>query len=357
MFLKNIKIRNFRNISNCDIDPETKINFIYGKNAQGKTNLLESIYFSSIYKSFRTNKNIDLIKKNKDEFIIDLQINNNLTNNNLKIIFDKKNNKKIFINNKKPEKTNFYKIINSITYYPDEIIYLKTYPSYRRSLIDRSIFFIKNEYSILYNKYIKCLKQRNLLIRNKSKEYDTWKDKLIEYGYLIINERIKYIERINDQFNSLCDKNEINEKYFIDYSIYNKENIKEDLNNKFINNSIKEIKYGYTLVGPHTDNIIFEINDNNINKYSSEGQKRSFLLTYKQSQLLDYYNYYGYYPILLFDDMENELDKVRRTNIFNKILDKSGQIFITTTDLPVYKYENSKYFEVINGEINEIICN
>jgi DNA replication and repair protein RecF len=117
MYIKNIKIKNFRNISDCYIEPSKKINFICGLNAQGKTNLIEAIYFSSIFKSFRTNIKTDLIKKNESNLLVKIEIINNDVKNDLKIIYDRKKLKKILINNQSNK--NIHEIINSIIYFPD----------------------------------------------------------------------------------------------------------------------------------------------------------------------------------------------------------------------------------------------
>ncbi|MCK5782898.1 MAG: DNA replication/repair protein RecF [Desulfobacterales bacterium] len=355
MYIKNIKIDNFRNIKKCDINPNKKINFIYGNNAQGKTNLIETIYYSSLFKSFRTNKNINLINYKEENLLIKLDIINNKVNNTLKISLNNKNIKEIIINDKKPDSYNFYKVLNSIIYFPDEISYLKNYPAYRRNLIDRSIFYINNNYIKIFKKYTKCLKQRNIFLKNGIDENDIWKDQLIEYAYLIINERINYIKKINNYFNVLSENEKIKEIYSIEYNKYKNEKIKDELFDRFKKNELKEKKYGFTLTGPHIDDFIFSVNGNNINKYSSEGQKRSLLLSYKQAQILNYKDVYGYYPILLFDDIGSELDSSRKLNIFNRLLENSGQVFITTMDVPDIYKDNAKVFEVKNGVFSEFI--
>ncbi len=355
MYIKNIKIDNFRNIEKCNINPDKKINFIYGENAQGKTNLIETIYYSSLFKSFRTNKNINLINYKKEKLFIKIDIVNNEVNNILKISLTNKNVKEIIVNDKKPDNYNFYRVLNSIIYFPDEISYLKNYPAYRRNLIDRSIFYINNEYINIFKKYTKCLKQRNIFLKSDDNENDIWKDQLIEYAYLIIKERINYIDKINNYFIILNKKENIKENYSIEYSKYKKENIKDELFNGFKKNKLKEKKYGFTLTGPHIDDFIFSVNGNNINKYSSEGQKRSLLLSYKQAQILDYKDVYGYYPILLFDDIGSELDASRKINIFNRLLENSGQVFITIMDIPDIDKDNTKVFEVRNGDFSEFI--
>ena len=354
MYISSIKINNFRNIINCNIDVDKKINFIYGKNAQGKTNLLETIYFSSLFKSFRTNKNIELINDNQSLLNINIVTINNEVSNNLKVSLDNKNTKKITINNKKPD-NKLYKLLNSIIYYPDEISYLKIYPSYRRNLIDRSIFYTNNEYINIFKKYIKCLKQRNIYLKLNNNNYDMWKDQLIEYGYLIIKERLKYIEKININLKRISNKSKIRENYHIEYNHYDLANIKDDLIAKFKHYENKERRYGYTLVGPHIDDFIFLVDKKNMNKFSSEGQKRSLLLSYKRAQLIDYKEIYGYYPVLLFDDIGNELDSSRKKDIFEKIIDNSGQIFITTTNIADINENTNKIFKVSNGGFSEYI--
>ncbi|WP_321367795.1 hypothetical protein [uncultured Desulfuromusa sp.] len=200
-------------------------------------------------------------------------------------------------------------------------------------------------------------KTKKYLFKLKNNENDIWRDQLIEYSHLIILERISYIKKINIFFNYFFDKSNIDEKYSIKYGDYKEDEIKDILLNKFKKYEMNEKKCGYTLVGPHIDDFVFFINNNNINKYSSEGQKRSFLLSYKQAQLKIYKNIYGYYPILLFDDMGNELDFSRKNSIFNKILEDSGQVFITTMDIPVIANNDDNYqvFEVNNGNFSEFI--
>ena len=350
MLIKNIKINNFRNIDNCNIDPHKKLNILYGNNAQGKTNLIESIYYASIFKSFRTNKNSNLINDGNNNFNIEFIISNNEVDSILNIKFDSKNKKQILLNKKVPDKF-IYKNLNTIIYYPDEISLLKNFPSYRRNLIDKSIFFVANDYLDTHRKYLKCLKQRNIYLKgnNQANTHDVWKDQLIEYGYIIIKKRIEYISRINNFFNVLSNNKILNENYKVKYENYKIKDIKDKLSEQFNKNKEKEFKYGYSLAGPHIEDFTFLVNDQDINKYSSEGQKRSLLLSYKQAQLLDYKDFCGYYPILLLDDIGTELDDTRRDKIYNKLLADSGQVFITTINLPNICFANTKVFNVKNG--------
>lgn len=354
MYIKNIKVNNFRNIENCNIDFDEKINFILGDNGQGKSNFLESIYYSNFYKSFRTKNNKDLINFKNEGFFLNINIINNKINNNLKIYFDKKNNKKILLNNKIPKFSNIYKIINSIIYYPAEINLLNLYPFYRRNLIDRSIFFIENEYINFIKKYNKILKQRNIFLKNKSNKFDPWKDQLIEESINIINKRKNYIKKINKKLDIFYNNNEIDEYYSIYYKYLNENNIKDKIYNDFKKYEEREKYLGYTLFGPHIDDFNFFINKKDIRKYSSEGQKKNFLLNYKYVQMLDYYEEFSLYPILLFDDLGSELDSNRRKIYLNKIIENSGQIFITSTHYPIDIPKYSKLYKIEDGVIINI---
>ncbi len=352
MLINSIRIKDFRNIESLNIIPDKKINFLTGNNAQGKTNFIESIYYCSYFKSYRTKNILDLIKNGKESSFINIETCNSGTNNNIKVFIDKNKTKKISLNSKVPKNREFYKIINTILYYPDEINYLSIYPQFRRNFIDRAIFITDFDYVDLFNKYRKCLKQRNILLKNcpyDKDQIDIWKNKLIEFGSIIIKKRMGLIERINEKLKYFSIQQ--GESYFLKYNDYNYGKIEEDLLERFERNFSKELKYGYTIIGPHSDDIIFKINDNDIRKYASEGQKKTFLLNLKLSQIVDYRSIYNDFPIVILDDISNELDNNRKDKIIDKFFDNSGQIFITTT-LPVKNlYSNNGIFLFENGSV------
>ena len=168
MFISNLKIKNFRNIGFANIDLGEKINFFIGENAQGKTNIIESIYTSAFLKSFRTQKREDLIKDGESESKIDIKINNFDVNNYLTLYLSRKC-KELKLNGKKPDS---YKYLNVIIFYPDETNYISNFPYFRRNLIDRSIFYVNYSYINVYKKYYRCLKQRNIYIKSNKNEID-----------------------------------------------------------------------------------------------------------------------------------------------------------------------------------------
>lgn len=350
MFIKNIKIYNFRNIKTADLKIENKISFFIGNNAQGKTNIIESIYTSAFLKSFRTQKKEDLIKEGEDEAKVDISVKNYGVNN-LVSLFLNKNNKYIKVNNKKPDN---YKYLNVIIFYPDEINKLSHFPYFRRNLIDRSIFYINYSYIDIYKKYFKCLKQRNAELKTKKTINDCWKDQLIFYGSEIIRERLKYISKLNSIFGSDNFKNINSEKYGIIYSRKCSDNSIENLlEEEFFRKRERERQLGYTLAGPHRDDILFYINDRPVEAFASQGQKRSLLISFKAAQILDYKTVQGHYPVLILDDMSSELDSDRKNILLENLLENSGQVFITSTDLRKPDIaEKSTFFKVDNGIVS-----
>lgn len=347
MELLSIKADNFRNLVNVSINNFDKVNILKGDNAQGKSNFLELIYFLNYYKSFRTNNINDLIKLKSNYFNINCDILNLNVKNNLNIYY--KDKKIVKLNKKSVNFKNIYNNIKTILYYPYEINYLLVNSSSRRNLIDRSIFLLKSEYIYKIKKYNKILKNRNIFLKKNKNEFDPWIEQLIFISKDIIEERHNFIKRINNKFYNLYFSKNFEENYKINYKYEENENIECYLRDRYLKVKDKEFICGYTLIGPHLDNISFYINDKNIKNHSSEGQKKYFILNYKYAQLIDYYEINKSYPILLFDDLTSELDSKRRNIYIEKIIESSGQIFITSTGTDITLPIPFKLMNVSNG--------
>lgn len=350
MIIDYLKIRNFRNIENIEFEFNKNKNLFLGDNGQGKTNILESIYFLSYLKSFRSNKIENLILDKSKKTTITASIKKNNVNNSIKISIENLN-KYFFVNDKKISTKEFYHYLDVLLYYPDETTYINSFPVKRRNLIDRSIFTLNKEYADIYNKYLKCIKQRNNSIKRNIDSY-IWEEKIIDYSYLISFERINFINRINDilyKFEETLN----GEKYNIVYKTYNIENYKNEMSSQFKKVKNAENKIGYTLLGPHTENIIFCLNGRSIDSFASEGQKRTFLLLFKYAQILDYKIINSDFPILLLDDVSRELDENREKIIIDKILDACGQVFITSTKNFDLSKNEIKTYRIKSGYISQ----
>lgn len=347
MVIEKISIKNFRNLEKIVFFPTENINYIVGDNAQGKTNIIEAIYFLTYLKSFRTNETKNLYNIS-NKFEIDATIYTNKVKYFLSVSSENKT-KKIILNNNRINVKKISDFLNIILYYPSEINLLLKFPSYRRNLIDKSIYIYNPDYVDLHNKYIKCVKNRNICLKNNKDDY-VWREKLIDLSFYIIRSRLNFILKINDLLKSLNIYEK--EKYSISYKTYDITNIKNEMSKHFENVEKYDRKNGYTSIGPHVENIDFNLNNKNINIYGSEGQKKTFLLFYKYAQLLDYKSKKKDYPVFLVDDLTSELDKSRETLLLKEILSNCKQSFITSNIKPHSLSDNTGVFHVEEGMIS-----
>jgi len=359
MYLENINIKNFRNIENEILFPSKNINIILGKNAQGKTNFLETVYVTANLKSFRGKKLSEVINKNKNKCTVEIKINKNKVENEL-IIEIENNKKNVLLNKKKTDRIlETLGYLDTVLFYPDDIIIVKGSPLLRRNLIDRAIFQSDNNYLNLFQQYLHCLKQRNAALKENNSVADLWDGQFSVLATRVIFYRVSYINRINYIFEKIFKKiYRCDEKVEIKYpfSEYNKTELKNIFYKNLLKNREKERLYGITLIGPHRDDPVFLLNGQPLSLYGSQGQQRSFMLAFKTAQIIDYKECRGIHPVLLLDDMTSELDQDRKEYFFDFLLNQAGQVFITSTDFKLQKnrqFLDAKVFKVENGKIGE----
>lgn len=352
MIIENIKINNFRNISKGEFSPGEKINIIYGNNGNGKTSYIEAIHILSNLKSFKTNSLFETIKFDNNKSEIQCDYRYNLINEKLDLEIHK-DKKKYNKNGKKCQIDDYLWSLMSIIFQPDDILYVNGPPSKRRELIDKAIFFIDKNYIKVLRKLYKSISNKNTNLKNnKINNIEEWNYLIAEYSAIISFKRDSYIERINKLFG----ENRINGS--IVYSIksgciFDENEYREYYLDKLNKNIDKEIKYKYSIYGAHRQDFKFDINDRDLRNYGSQGQKRSFILMFRASQIFDFKNINKFFPVLLLDDMASELDDLNR-NIFIEFINNFlGQIFITSTDKNILeKFDKAKYFHVEDGIIN-----
>lgn len=356
MYIKNVKLKNFRNYDNINIEFSKDFNLIYGNNAQGKTNILEAIYISALGKSFQTNKDQELIKLGEKKAEIEIEFIRKDREGKIKIeIGDKKT---FFVNGIKQKKiSDIIGKINLVLFYPDNINIIKGGPSERRKFLDIMISQLKPNYLHLLNRYLKTLEQRNIYLKqikfdNKSEDMlEIWDERLAELSFQILNYRVEYIEKIQKKIEKIhnkitnCGQNYEKIKIFFKSNGQNK----EDFLKKLKENRKIDIKKGYTSIGIHRDDFEIFINEKQVNIYGSQGQQRTTVLSLKLSELDIIYDEIEEYPILLLDDFMSELDENRRTNL-TKVIEKN-QVFITCTDKILVENKNNTIYQIENGKI------
>jgi DNA replication and repair protein RecF len=358
MYINKIKLVNFRNYENQEIILDKKTNIIYGDNGEGKTNILESVFISAIGKSFRTNKEKELINIEKNNCKIEIEYEKNNLIKIIQINIEKNNSdeikKEIYLNKIKIKKTSeLLGNICTVLFNPNDMDILKNGPAKRRRFLDIMISQLKPNYIYLLNNYRKYLEQRNTYLRqikfeNKPKELlDIWDEKLAEIGEQIYLYRKEFIEKIKIKINDIHSKiTTEKETLKIEY-ISNTENKKEYLNN-LIKTRQMDIKKGYTSQGVHRDDFFVFINEKPAHIYGSQGQQRTVVISLKLSELEVIYDEINEYPILLLDDFTSELDEKRINSLLENF--QKNQVIITCTNRNTIGKAN-KYLKVENGKV------
>ncbi len=365
MIIRNIKLKNFRNYENLDFVLNNRLNIIIGNNAQGKTNILESIYFLSLTKSFFAVNDKVVIKKNCLYARIDGIITSNNGCNNLSILVNSCG-KYLKIGNKEIKKSSDYLgYLKVILFSPDNIRLLKEGPSIRRRFLNIEISQLSKRYILILNQFNDLLKQRNEYLKNirnslVDKDYMLiLNQKFAELAYQIYNFRNDFIveinKRIKDIYKSIINIDNIEIKYITDIKLNDKETMINEIIDRLDRNYDKEILYGSTLIGPQRDDFCILLNGNDISSYGSQGQMRIAILSVKLSEIDIIFNKFGEYPVILLDDIFSELDVDKRNKLI-KYLNCDKQVIITTTDIENINEElvnNAKLFKIDNGKVIE----
>jgi DNA replication and repair protein RecF len=357
---------NFRNYKGLFLEFNEKINLIIGKNGQGKTNLVESIYMLSIGKSFRTNKDKELIKFGENNLYIDARIYRDDETKEIEVLIDNKN-KGIKVN-----KISIIKIsellgnFNVVVFSPEDLKLVKDGPKERRSFIDKEISQLIPKYYNNLQRYRKTLFQRNKLLKNFSIDInllEVYDEELAKYGsYIYITRRdfVKKLSDISKKFHkeltgnkeelSLIYKTQIDLNDSDDYnSVYQK------LKSKLFESREHDIYNKITRYGIHKDDIEIYIDDIDVRLYGSQGQQRTASISLKLSEIELIKNEVGEYPVLILDDVFSELDEYRQKLLVEKLNDI--QIFITTADIShkaIFRDVEATVFNVKEGMIDKI---
>ncbi len=351
MYIKKLKLENFRNYDIQEIEFDKNINIIYGDNAQGKTNILEAIFVCSLGKSFRTNKEKELI--NKEKKYAKLEMISSKEDREVKINFEIEEKKNFKINSIKIKKISDILGKNYIVLFtPEDINILKNDPSKRRRFLNIMISQLRPMYVHLLNKYNKTIEQRNIYLKQIKYEgkpienLEIWDEQIVNLGIKIYEYRKNFIEKLNEKIIDIHLKTTENkEKIKIKYIT----NIENNYLDKLKKNKNNDIKKGYTEIGIHRDDFEIYINDNPISVYGSQGQKRTTIISLKLAEANVIYEEIGERPIILLDDFMSELDKKRIQGLLENI--KENQVIITCTDS--FKINNSNYnlYKVTNAKI------
>ncbi len=368
MIIKALRLNHFRNYQEEVFHFSDHINVITGSNAQGKTNLLEGLFFLSRGYSHRALTVSDMASFESDHFFIQADLMKETVHHKICITYQNKK-KSLTVDDKK-EKSHqrVLKIYNTILFEPDDLRIVKAGPEKRRRFMNEEISGMLPGYLPVLKKYRKVLAQRNALLKNIRYSPSMrpllagWNEQLVDYGVKLMAYRLDYLKQLNRSAKALHDVLSSNREQL---SLYYQDNVidrfvqmeamRDAFMEKLQTSETKDIERGTTHFGPHVDDIIVKIDGRDARKYASQGQQRTAAIALKLSQMDIYHELTGDYPVVLLDDILSELDAHRQQNILS-ILGRS-QAFITCTDshfAGYYEEANKKIIHISDGHQIEI---
>ncbi|MBR2916013.1 MAG: DNA replication/repair protein RecF, partial [Clostridia bacterium] len=313
MIVKNISLKNFRNYENEKIDFSPSVNIIYGKNAQGKTNVLEGIYLFSMGKSNRTYHDEELIKFGENEATLNMNFIGGKREISAEIIIKKNSRKRVLINEIPVKKNSDLVGKFNVCYFgPECMNIIKSGPSARRKNLDILISQLRKNYFSNLSEYKKATESKNSLLKSEIVDkitLDILNEKLISLCFEIVKYRFLYIKKIEEIANKIqCEiskgRENIEIKYSSNFGIieeFDDEKIKQKIKEKFENNFKKEVFLKEIFVGCHRDDLEYFINGKNVKNFGSSGQQKTVALVQKIAEVYLIYEEIGEYPVLLLD--------------------------------------------------------
>lgn len=369
MLCKKVELQNFRNAECETVTFDSGINVLHGENAQGKTNLLEAIYYVSLGKSFRGSKDAEIIRFGEEYAAISLDFIAQGREQNVTMRFSDNARQKKTVTHNGVKITKLSELVGefrAVLFSPDHLQMIKDGPSLRRNYLDVAISQLRPMYLHSLQKYNKILLNRNKLIKNAEEDratfdstVDFWSAQLAHEAAIIAKARAEYVQKSGDIiaefYRRMCQSGEIDETPELIYAgsakqegefYFDTEVTEKNFLRLLTDFHEREIAAGSTLYGIHKDDIIINLNGKNTRLYSSQGQQRSLALAMKLAEGEICRMDCGEYPVFLFDDVFSELDSIRRKNLLREIADR--QVIITSCesdmdfDIPYRRIEVTK---------------
>ena len=359
MIVTKIELSNFRNYDSLSLELDDKTNILYGKNAQGKTNVLEAIYLCSTTKSHRSSKDAELIKFENNEGHIKLFINKKGREYRIDIHLRKNKSKGIAINGIPIKKASeLFGILNMVFFSPEDLNIIKNGPAERRRFLDSELCQLDKIYLSDLTTYNKILNQRNKLLKDMVYRPDlkdtlpVWDMQLVETGRKIIRRRKQFVDELNEIVHDIHYRiSGEKEDLLLQYEPSIEDIFFEDELSRV---KERDMRQCMTSVGPHRDDLLFSIGEVDIRKFGSQGQQRTSALSLKLSEIELVKRSIHDTPVLLLDDVLSELDSNRQNYLLNSIHDT--QTLITCTGLDEFvknRFHINKIFKVVQGTVEE----
>lgn len=369
MYCKKIKLRGFRNIESAEVEFSEGVNILVGENAQGKTNLLEAIFYASVGRSFRAANNAEIIRFGENNAEIELFFRDSKRDQSILFRIFKDKRRVVEKNHVKVDRlSDIVGSFRAVLFCPEHLSLIKDGPSERRGYLDVAISRLYPMYIHALQNYNHSLKQRNALIKNAQSDrtsfdstVELWSEQMAENAAVIADMRAQYIKRaaryVSDCFSEMTGSREIPESPELIYcgsagleidEYSDRKRVKERYMELLMSSHEREIWVGSTLFGTHKDDLDIRLNGKSAKIYGSQGQQRSLALALKLAEGEICREEFGDYPVFLFDDVLSELDSSRRDYLINKMAQK--QVILTSCEVDfLSKVTGAKQITVKNG--------
>lgn len=359
MYIKSIELSNFRNYKELSMEFHPEKNILYGDNAQGKTNILEALYFCGMTKSHKGSKEKEIIRMNEKEAHIRMCVEKKGVSRRIDMHLKRNKAKGVAIDGIPIRKSSeLLGLVNIVFFSPEDLGIIKHGPSERRRFVDVELCQLDKVYFHDLTKYNQVVNQRNNLLKQISVDksllstLDIWDQQLVEYGSRIISRRKEHLEELNEVITPIHEKlSGGREQLTLGYEA----NVSaEDFGMKIAMNRERDLFQKVTTTGPHRDDVEFAIADIDIRKYGSQGQQRTAALSLKLAEIEIVKRMVGDLPVLLLDDVLSELDRNRQHYLLDSI--KDIQTIITCTGLEEFIQERIKVnqvYKVTNGTVSQ----
>ena len=360
MLLHSLRCAGFRNIQNERVEFSPGVNLLYGNNAEGKTNLLEAIYYFARGKSFRGAHDRELCGFDSPFYEIEADFTGHGRRQSL--LYRYGGREKIRKRNGAPADSAADMIghFRAVLFHPEHLLLVKGSPALRREFLNIAISQVDPSYINLYAAYQKILDNRNSLLKMASRglpieneEIAVWSERLASYAAKIAEARYRYIGRLAPYAaDILSDISSGREKLAVDYQSefpIDSIPILSEMYAKLLMSDVRrEIAAGFTVFGPHHDDIGIRIGDHAAREYASQGQQRSITLAMKLSEGEVSNDMSGEYPVFLFDDVMSELDSGRRQYLLSALGER--QLIVTACDERDFTVGGARLIRTVGGK-------
>ena len=354
MIIRNIEISQFRNYSRCTANLSPELNWIYGANGQGKTNLVEAVYYLCNLESFRTRKPSLLLQEDKLESVLQARIERQQVQHRVRINISKKG-RQVFLDHSPFHRVSEYILsFMALAFTPEDVNLFRNVPHERRKFFNRIIAFIDPVYFKILQEYTKIIAQKNVLLRQGSTEQiPLWNEMLARSAIKLMQKRSNFVEQMNvhlhDLFMELTGRTE---KLCLIYkpSLISSNFAEKECLQQLEKSLARDMQYGFAVLGPHRDEYHLLMDEKKDKDFFSQGEFRITNLSLKMTINRLLCERYKFYPVLIFDDLFSELDDEVIEHVMQFFIELKNQIFITSTSEPLSSLPG-KHFHVIKGQL------